>query len=69
MKIKIIMAQPPGPTSEFIEIEDEHGHGLKVGTWEEHGEYWALVIDTQEFEDLDEWLEQLKVANMVQTSR
>ena len=63
MKIRIIMARPPGPDSEFIEIEDENGHGLKLGKWEEHKENWALVIDTQELEDLDEWFEELRQAN------
>ena len=57
------MARPPGPESDFIEIEDEDGNGLKLGTWEEHEENWALVIDTQELEDLDEWFEELRHAN------
>lgn len=64
MKISIITAKPPGPDNDFIEIEDEQGHGLKLGEWEQRGDLWALVIDTQELEDLDEWFEELRQANV-----
>lgn len=41
--INIIVDGPPGPEfGQFVEVEDDEGHSLKVGTWtgpDENGHY------------------------------
>ena len=45
-EIHIIFDDGPGPEGcRFVEVEDEHGHGMDVGEWHERPDgYWALVI-------------------------
>ena len=35
---------PDDPPCEFVELEDEDGHGLGVGEWIQDGEYAVLLI-------------------------
>lgn len=45
-KLHIVFDGPPGPESgRFVEVEDAEGHGQSVGDWEQHGDFWHLVID------------------------
>lgn len=50
-KIRIVCDGPPGPESgRFVEVEDESGKSIAVGTWETHQEFgghqfWHLVLD------------------------
>lgn len=68
MKINIVMKNPPGPDSDFVEVEDENGVSMKLGEWVQQGEFWALSFDTKDLEDLDtemdEYLEQVRVDNV-----
>ena len=34
-KIYVVMTDPPGPLSEFVELEDHEGSGLSLGRWVE----------------------------------
>lgn len=48
--INIIMSCPPGPRSQFIEIEDDNGQSINVGKWSpvdpHHPEgWWSLRIE------------------------
>ena len=42
------MAKPPGPESDFIELECPNGHSLgeKAGWWMQDDGDWLLVIET-----------------------
>jgi hypothetical protein len=44
--IDIVFDGPPSHESgRFIEVEDEHGHSIKVGRWVHHDDgYWALRL-------------------------
>jgi hypothetical protein len=52
--INIIMMKPPGPESQFVEIEDDEGHSIDVGTWmpmppldgTPHDGWWKLRIES-----------------------
>ena len=45
-KIHIVFDGPPEHVAgRFVEVEDENGHGMKLGEWEQHGDYWHLVFD------------------------
>lgn len=35
-------AGPPGTTTEFVELEDELGHGVEGGEWIQDGDDWLL---------------------------
>ena len=36
---------PPGPEAgRFVEVEDGHGHSIKVGEWSQDGDYYLLTI-------------------------
>ena len=51
-KMHIIFDGPPGPvTGRFVEVEDDHGKSIRVGEWEQRGEYWHLILDVDA--DLD----------------
>jgi hypothetical protein len=41
IKVWVRMDRPPGPDSQFVELEDESGHGVRA-EWQEWGRYWAL---------------------------
>ncbi len=45
-QLQIIFDGPPGPESgRFVEVEDENGHGVNAGDWqEEPNGPWALVL-------------------------
>lgn len=44
-ELRFIMSQPPGPDSQFIECEDEHGKSQAVGQWRERPDgTWELVV-------------------------
>lgn len=45
IKFRIIMSEPPGPTSQFIECETMDGKSFPVGVWVEHESGFALEID------------------------
>lgn len=42
----VVMTKPPGPSGEFVELEDEQGRGVGPAdtgvTWMQEGEYWLL---------------------------
>jgi len=40
-KVWVLMDRPPGPDSQFVEVEDAGGQALRV-EWREEGRYWAL---------------------------
>lgn len=43
--IDIVFDGPPSHESgRFVEVEDEIGASVKVGTWIEEGDYWRLRI-------------------------
>lgn len=50
-KIRIVFDGPPGPESgRFVEVEDEDGNSISVGTWESSQaftgpKWWHLVLD------------------------
>lgn len=50
-KIRIVFDGPPGPEGgRFVEVENEHGKSISVGTWESSQaftgpKYWHLVLD------------------------
>jgi hypothetical protein len=31
--IDIVLTEPPGPHSEFVEVEDDNGNSVKIGQW------------------------------------
>lgn len=31
--VTIVVAEPPGPTSQFVEVENDAGRGVRVGEW------------------------------------
>lgn len=37
----VLMSAPPGPDSEFVEVEDENGHGVSI-PWRQEGAFWVL---------------------------
>lgn len=47
MNINIVFDGPPANQSgRFIEVEDENGRSISVGTWRDRGDgTWALVIE------------------------
>ena len=43
--INILFTKPPGPFSEFVEVETDDGKGLNAGTWFEREDgLWCLRI-------------------------
>jgi hypothetical protein len=43
--IDIILTRPPGPDSDFVEIEDSAGRSFRAGTWRKEPDgTWALRI-------------------------
>lgn len=44
-EIRFVVQQPPGPTSQFVEVEDERGRSVNVGEWRERQDgLWELVL-------------------------
>lgn len=37
-------ATPPPERLYLVEVEDEAGHSITVGEWQQHGGYWVLTI-------------------------
>lgn len=55
MNINIVMSEPPGPDSQFVEVETDKGVGLKVGEWVKQPDgYWALHIEGAELVELEQ---------------
>ena len=51
-ELHIVFDGPPGPEAgRFVEVEDAAGHGLKRGRWEQHGEYWHLILPDVEVKE------------------
>lgn len=49
-EIRVVMEQPPGPTSQFVEVEDTRGRSVGIGEWVERPDgLWALVIKSKGF--------------------
>jgi hypothetical protein len=52
--INIIMTHPPGPNSQFVEIQDDEGYSINIGIWmpmlpldgTPHDGWWKLRIET-----------------------
>ena len=43
--IDVIVAEPPGPQSEFIEVVNSSGRSFRAGTWRKRPDgTWALRI-------------------------
>ena len=40
-KVWVLMDRPPGPDSQFIEVEDAGGQSQSA-EWRQQGRYWAL---------------------------
>lgn len=51
--IDVVMSEPPGPTSEFIEVEDDQGHSMGESsgiTWvRDRAGNWRLRIPPQAY--------------------
>lgn len=47
----IVLARPPGPESDFVEIEDKDGKSVRVGQWYRRGNFWVLRIDAPRVDD------------------
>lgn len=61
----VVTTSPPGPNSEFVELEDQDGHGvgpLQSGAeWREEGDYWtfgplAPVVTDEQLEQASAYL-------------
>ncbi len=48
-KIYVLMSKPPGPHTEFIEVENADGRSINVGRWvqisDKPGNMYALELD------------------------
>lgn len=43
--VDIVMTDAPGPTGQFVEVEDQDGRNIRVGKWLQRDDgYWALRI-------------------------
>jgi len=43
--LAIVFDDPPGPESgRFVEVELD-GKSIRIGEWQEDGDYWYLVLD------------------------
>lgn len=43
--VNILLRRPPGPDSDFVEVETDDGHSVSVGEWTHHPDgLWALRI-------------------------
>lgn len=52
--INIVLNRPPGPASDFVEIENDLGHSVTIGQWhEEPGGRWVLRITDADLANLD----------------
>lgn len=47
----IVLARPPGPESDFVDIEDEDGKSVRFGQWYRRGNFWVLRIDAPRVDD------------------
>lgn len=53
--IHIVFDGPPGPEAgRFVDVETEDGKGVRVGTWQRHGDLWHLVLPTTALRKIDE---------------
>ena len=44
-ELHIVFDGPPGPTAgRFVEVENAEGKSISVGRWEQHGNYWHLIL-------------------------
>jgi hypothetical protein len=44
-EIHIVFDGPPGPEAgRFVEVENAQGQSIRVGRWEQRGNYWHLII-------------------------
>ena len=43
-KVYILMATPPGPAGDFIEVEDAAGRSISLGRWVQIANMFALEI-------------------------
>lgn len=52
--IHIIFDGPPGPKANgFVEVENSEGKSINAGEWKKRdGGYWALVISSDSFEEV-----------------
>ena len=49
--IDVIMHTPPGPDSDFIEVEDDTGRSIRAGEWfQDNNGYWRLRITPEAFD-------------------
>ena len=47
--INIVMSEPPGPESHFVEVETDDGRSVAVGQWLDRGDgTWALRISADD---------------------
>jgi hypothetical protein len=47
--VVIVMTDAPGPTGQFVEVEDQDGRSIRVGKWLQRDDgYWALRISHSE---------------------
>ena len=44
-KVRIFFSEPPGPDSSFVEVENEHGESIDVGTWSQEGDLHVLKLN------------------------
>jgi hypothetical protein len=56
--IDIVMSNPPGPHSDFIEVEDNTGRSVTLGTWLQDKEDSTWVLRVTE-DDLKRVMEQM----------
>jgi hypothetical protein len=48
LPVNVVMTEPPGPTSQFVEVEDDEGRGLSVGEWRQRPDgMWSLRLIAQ----------------------
>ena len=50
--IHIIFDGPPAPESgRFVEVNHPDGHSVKIGRWEQNGQWWELIITPKDIEE------------------
>lgn len=49
--INIVMEQPPGPDSQFIEVETDDGRSIRAGIWLQRPDgFWSLRLTAADIE-------------------
>lgn len=51
--INIVLSEPPGAESQFVEVETDDGRSVVVGHWSQRGHYWVLRITEGDLAGLD----------------